>query len=137
MASTYSYLCRGMIRKGLLTKRFYPYLVETGAEFPRGDSAPRCSTKTQVLSASADRTIRLWSTDTASELLKFEGHTAVVFSAFFSKDESRVLSVSDDSTIGLWSTDTANELLTLEGHSGIISTGFLVYPGMIADGRIL
>eukprot|EP00757_Euglenozoa_sp_SAG-D1_P027031 gene27031-biopygen17598 len=37
--------------------------------------------------------------------MKFEGHTHLVTSAIFSKDESKVLSASDDRTIRLWNSE--------------------------------
>eukprot|EP00757_Euglenozoa_sp_SAG-D1_P027029 gene27029-biopygen17596 len=43
--------------------------------------------------------------------MKFEGHTARVHSAIFSKDESKVLSASSDSTIRLWNSELGNELM--------------------------
>ncbi len=55
-----------------------------------------------LVTASNDRTARLWSAETADELAILRGHTAGVNHAAFSPDGRRVVTASDDSTARLW-----------------------------------
>jgi hypothetical protein len=56
----------------------------------------------RVLSASDDKTVRLWEVDSGGLLATFQGHTDGVQSAVFSPDSRRVLSASLDKTARLW-----------------------------------
>ncbi|MEI7768992.1 MAG: hypothetical protein WCI67_03335, partial [Chloroflexales bacterium] len=70
----------------------------------------------RILTASTDRTARLW--DAKGQLLvTFSGHTDTVNSAVFSPDGTRILTASYDKTARLW--DASGQLLaTLSGHIG-------------------
>jgi WD40 repeat protein len=58
----------------------------------------------KVVTASYDRTARLWDVKTGYHVATFEGHGAAVVSAVFSPDGERVATASDDNTVGIWST---------------------------------
>lgn len=57
-----------------------------------------CLTTARALTASWEKTARLWDAATGKEVGKFEGHTDYVLSAVFSPDGKQVLTASDDKT---------------------------------------
>jgi WD domain, G-beta repeat len=73
-----------------------------------------------VLTASLDKTARLWDADSGKLLATFQGHTGRVWSAIFSPDGRRVLTVSWDETVRLWEADSGKLLATC--HSGQVTS---------------
>jgi WD40 repeat protein len=57
-----------------------------------------------ALSASWDKTLRLWDLNTGLTTRRFVGHTADVLSVSFSADNRQIVSGSRDRTIKLWNT---------------------------------
>merc|ERR1712048_137804 len=57
-----------------------------------------------ALSASWDKTMRLWDLNTGVTARTFQGHTKDVFSVAFSGDNRQIVSGSRDKTIKLWNT---------------------------------
>jgi flagellar basal body-associated protein FliL len=70
----------------------------------------------RILTASADKTARLWDRD-GKPLATLGGHTGELYSAVFSPDGGRILTVSEDRTARLWDRD-GKPLATLQGHTG-------------------
>jgi WD40 repeat protein len=68
------------------------------------------------MTASADRTAKLWDAETGALLLTLEGHTSVIRCCAFSPDGERIVTASDN-TARLWDAETGAPLLTLEGHT--------------------
>jgi WD40 repeat protein len=64
-----------------------------------------------VLTASADKTARIWDAAGAKHLVEFRGHTDSVGFAWFSQDGSRARTVSSDGTIRVWDAESGAELL--------------------------
>ena len=52
-----------------------------------------------VVSASRDKTVRVWDWESGEEMRRLEGHTSWVYSASFSSDGRRVVSASWDRTV--------------------------------------
>ena len=75
-----------------------------------------------LVSASLDRTIKLWDVQTRQELKTFSGHTSRVFTVVFSPDGKTLASGSADQTIKLWDVQTGQELKTLSGHTSSIES---------------
>ncbi|KZP30729.1 WD40 repeat-like protein, partial [Athelia psychrophila] len=60
--------------------------------------------RTTIVSASEDRTIRLWDTVSGESLVTLEGHSRGVNSVSFSPEGTHIASGSDDDTVRLWVT---------------------------------
>ncbi|KAJ3284341.1 hypothetical protein HDU79_008279, partial [Rhizoclosmatium sp. JEL0117] len=70
-----------------------------------------------VISASYDKTIKLWSVETGECIKTLAGHSYSVRSVAFSPDSKTVVSGSDDKTINLWTVETGEHAKTFAGHS--------------------
>ncbi|MEO0854838.1 MAG: pentapeptide repeat-containing protein, partial [Cyanobacteria bacterium J06648_11] len=90
---------------------------------------------TQLASGSADRTIRLWDTNTGECLQVFEGHQNWVMSVAFSPDGTQLASGSADRSVRLWDIGTGECQQVLEGHDhGIWSVAFAPDGDSLASG---
>jgi WD40 repeat protein/class 3 adenylate cyclase len=70
----------------------------------------------RLVSASSDRTARIWDVETGSELAVLRGHEGAVRAAAFSPDGRRIVTASADKTARLWNTQDGAEMSILEGH---------------------
>ncbi|KID92201.1 P-loop NTPase [Metarhizium guizhouense ARSEF 977] len=75
----------------------------------------------RMVSASADRTVRIWDTNTG-ECLQVIHNPVGVSSAMFSHDERLVVAACYDGIIRLWDVDTEECVQELRGHSGKVSS---------------
>jgi WD40 repeat protein len=87
----------------------------------------------QIVTASADHSARLWDAQTGAELLVLEGHRGLVWSAAFDPDGTRIVTASEDNTARLWDGKTGALLYVLVGHSGPVRSA--VFSGN--GGRIV
>jgi WD40 repeat protein len=71
---------------------------------------------TRIVTASEDRTSRVWDAATGRELGVLRGHRGIVRFAAFSRDGTRIVTTSDDKTARIWDAATAKEIGTLRGH---------------------
>lgn len=90
----------------------------------------------RALSASEDKTMRLWDVGTGTEIKRFDGHTCEVVSVCLSKDGRLALSgggeklqggkpLSTDYTVRLWAVEGGQELHSFSGHRGrVMSVAF-------------
>jgi len=76
---------------------------------------------TKVLTASADRTAKIWGAASGRPLLTLGRHRGPVRWAGFSRDDTRALTLGNDQTARLWSTASGEVLAELIGPT----TGFL------------
>ena len=75
-----------------------------------------------ALSASWDKTLRLWELATGATTRRFVGHTNDVLSVSFSADNRQIVSGSRDRTIKLWNTlGDCKFTITDKGHTEWVS----------------
>eukprot|EP01047_Picozoa_sp_COSAG01_P025340 COSAG01_NODE_1596_length_9782_cov_16.488692_10_plen_349_part_01 len=71
----------------------------------------------KIVSASWDKTVRVWSAATGECVQTLAGHSDGVFSAQFSPDGQKIVSASSDRMVRVWSAATGECVQTLAGHS--------------------
>ena len=81
----------------------------------------------RAISASGDKTLKVWDLETGRTLRTLEGHSASVFGVAVTADGKRAVSASEDKTLKVWDLETGRALRTLEGHSASVS-GAAVTP---------
>ena len=74
----------------------------------------------RVVSASNDKTARVWDSSSGEQLAVLRGHGDAVNSAAFSPDGRHVVSASSDKTLRLWDASSGAQLAVLRGHSGAV-----------------
>jgi len=74
----------------------------------------------RAVSASIDKTLKVWDLETGRVLRTLEGHSAGVFGVAVTPDGKRAVSTSEDQTLKVWDLDSGRALRTIEGHSGCV-----------------
>jgi WD40 repeat protein len=64
----------------------------------------------RILSASWDKTLRIWDARSGHCLATLSGHQAPVMGCAWSPDGQRILSASYDGTLALWDAETATQI---------------------------
>ena len=57
------------------------------------------------MTASVDRTAKVWDAASGTEVLTLKGHREVILSAVFSPDGRSIVTASDDGTARIWRAD--------------------------------
>jgi WD40 repeat protein len=70
----------------------------------------------QLATASEDRTVRIWDTDSGDELATLAGHRDEVWAVAWSPDGRRLATGSRDRTARIWDANSGNELAVIDGH---------------------
>ncbi|HEY6927617.1 MAG TPA: protein kinase [Steroidobacteraceae bacterium] len=79
----------------------------------------------RIVTASFDRTARVWDATTGREVMQLIGHTDALRSAAFSPDGRYVVTAALDKTARIWDARTGQQLLQLNGHTeGVRSAEF-------------
>ena len=68
------------------------------------------------MTASSDKTAKVWDANTGQELFTLIGHGDTVFSVAYSPDGYRIVTGSKDKTAKVWDAVEGQELFTLKGH---------------------
>jgi WD40 repeat protein/serine/threonine protein kinase/TPR repeat protein len=76
----------------------------------------------RIVTASNDKTARIWDAETGREIALLSGHTDAVRSAAFSPDGRRIVTASADKTARIWDAATGKEIMLLNGHTDRVST---------------
>lgn len=75
----------------------------------------------RIVTASRDRTARVWETSTGKELLTLAGHGASVNSAHFSLDGQRIVTASSDGMAGVWEVASGNSPAQLGSEAWMLA----------------
>jgi WD40 repeat protein len=78
-----------------------------GGHQPNVRSAAFSPDGTRIVTASADKTARIWDTATGKEIAVLRGHAEVVSSAVFSSDGALIVTASLDGTARIWDASVA------------------------------
>jgi hypothetical protein len=73
-----------------------------------------------IVSASDDKTLKVWEVHSGALLRTLGGHSASVNDCAFSPDGELIVSASSDNTLKIWEAHSGELLRTLEGHSGAV-----------------
>ncbi|ACY15798.1 serine/threonine protein kinase with WD40 repeats [Haliangium ochraceum DSM 14365] len=80
---------------------------------------------THLVSASADKTVRVWRADGTGQPVVLRGHEDAVMSASFSPDGAHIVSASVDKTVRVWRADGTGQPIVLRGHeASVMSASF-------------
>jgi WD40 repeat protein len=82
-----------------------------------------------AISASRDRTLRVWDLESGQMLRKLEGHTDGLTAVAVTLDGSRAVSASRGRTLRVWDLKTGRTLRTLEGHSDWVTAVAVTLDG--------
>jgi WD40 repeat protein len=74
-----------------------------------------------VVTASRDRTARVWSTLSGRVIAVLRGHGLEVMSAAFNRDGTRIITTSADKTARLWDVRTWRLVAILRGHGDVVA----------------
>jgi WD40 repeat protein/TPR repeat protein len=75
---------------------------------------------TRIVTASEDKTARIWDSRTGMQLTQLSGHTDHIASAAYSPDGTRIVTASDDKTVRIWDARTGMQIAALSGHEGAV-----------------
>ncbi len=75
-----------------------------------------------IVTASDDRTAKIWDVNSNNIIRTLNGHTKSVSWAVFSPDMKYIATSSNDSTIKLWEESNGNLIRTLRGHEDIVKS---------------
>ena len=76
----------------------------------------------RIVTASDDKTARIWDAATGAQLAVLSGHNDVVDSAAYSPDGRRIVTASDDKTARIWDAATGAQLAVLSGHGDAVDS---------------
>jgi len=76
----------------------------------------------RFVTASTDKTARVWDAASARELLALNGHKDRVRSAAFSPDGQRIVTASWDKTARVWDSTSGRQLLVISGHTDRVAS---------------
>jgi WD40 repeat protein/uncharacterized protein YjbI with pentapeptide repeats len=74
----------------------------------------------RVVSASADKTLRIWDGESGQNIMTLVGHKGEVLSCSWSPDGKQIVSSSTDHTVRIWDVASGQTVHTLIGHQGVV-----------------
>ena len=122
---TRGYLVFWSLLIGLLTKAQQPVLMLPIGHTASINDAAFDPLGRYIVTASNDRTVKMWDSKSGRLIADLSGHRGVIKSVTFSRDGKRILTASGDSTVRIWDTDQAMPVVVLRGHNDeVISAQF-------------
>ncbi|MEO9127405.1 MAG: hypothetical protein ABI262_22370, partial [Microcoleus sp.] len=85
-----------------------------------------------AISASWDKTLKIWDTQTGRELKTLTGHSDWVCAVAIAPDGKTAISASWDNTLKIWDTETGRELKTFTSHSNPVTAVAIAPDGKTA-----
>jgi WD40 repeat protein len=82
-----------------------------------------------AVSASDDKTVRVWELKTGQLAHILQGHSAGVTAVAITRDSRRVVSASRDKTLRVWELETSQSVSTFQGHSGWVTAVAITTDG--------
>ena len=76
----------------------------------------------RIVTASEDKTARIWDGRTGTQLAVLSGHGGRLTSAVYSPDGTRILTASEDKTARIWDAHSGTQLAVLSGHGDFVSS---------------
>jgi WD40 repeat protein/TPR repeat protein len=76
----------------------------------------------RIVTASSDKTARIWDARMGSQLAILSGHGDQLSCAAYSPDGTRVVTASDDKTARIWDARTGAQLAVLSGHGDEVNS---------------
>lgn len=76
----------------------------------------------RIVTASADKTARIWDAITARAIAVLRGHEDQVTGAAFSPDGKRIITASNDHTVRIWDASTGRQIAVLRGHHETVTS---------------
>lgn len=86
----------------------------------------------RVISASGDRTLKVWDVETGQVLRTFDGHSEWINAVAVTADGQLAISGSQDGVLKVWNTETGQVLHTIKGHSEPVRAVAVTGDGKIA-----
>ena len=83
----------------------------------------------RAVSASSDRSLKVWDLESGEPLRTLRSHRRVVWSVALTRDGRRAVSASRDQTLKVWDLESGKVLRTLEGHSDQVLSVVLTGAG--------
>jgi hypothetical protein len=74
-----------------------------------------------AVSASDDRTLKVWDLKSGQEIRTLQGHDDLVNAVAITPDGKLAVSASDDSMLKVWDLNSGREIRTLQGHDGSVN----------------
>jgi WD40 repeat protein len=84
----------------------------------------------RIVTASWDKTARIWDAATGRQLAVLSGHRSSLMSAAFSPDGRRIVTASGDKTARIWDAATGKQLGVLSGHRSIVRSASVSPDGL-------
>jgi WD40 repeat protein len=76
----------------------------------------------RIVTASADKTARIWDAATGAEIAVLRGHADRVLFAAFNLDGTRIVTASADKTAWIWDAASGAEIAILRGHEDAVAS---------------
>lgn len=90
-----------------------------------------------LATATHDRSVQIWNTQTGQAVRTLFGHTASVRAVAYNREGTRLASASDDRTVRIWDAATGKRLIIYKGHKGsVVAVAFSPDGRRLASGSV-